>query len=89
MPNSRTDIPVTHSLPPGQRSRIVHVVVADAELAVTKRLSADPGTLGRAGDGRNIDLPQPLDVLAEAGGEPQHVGAGFQQKHRRRQEVAG
>ena len=73
--------------PPRQRAEVVKVIVADADLLVAKGLSTDPKSLkGIRGD-RNIDRAQPLDVVAEAGGKPELVGAGFKQKYGRRQEV--
>ena len=76
----RTDMRLTCSFSPGQRTRVVQVIVADARPLVAKGLSADPFTLGRLRDDRNIDPAQPCTVVAEAGGKPKHVGCRFQQK---------
>ena len=82
----RADLAGLGALAPGQRTRIVQEIVADAYLPVAKGLPADPGTLGRAGHDRNVDAAQPRNIIAEAGGEAQEIGLRLQQEDRRRPE---
>jgi hypothetical protein len=68
------------ALPPGQRSRVVEKIVADAESLVAKGLAADARSLGRARDRRNLDAAEPCDVVAKTCGKPQQAVASTSKK---------
>ena len=86
-PRRRTDMSSGRTLTPGQRMRVVEVIVADAEFPIAIGPSANPGAFGRVGHDRYVEATQPCGVFAETRRKPKQIGVRLQQEDSRRQEV--